>query len=111
MKRHIKVFHPETLAETVHETKTECEESDNIAMALSGQEEASSDVEEETPNNEKPSDDESSLAKKMNDFNDLLDEEGREEDEENEEPIAAGMDEGGDEGELVKSEEPSERLH
>jgi len=43
----------------------------------------------------------------MNDFNDLLDEEGR---EENEEPIAAGMDEGGDEGELVKSEEPSERL-
>ena len=44
----------------------------------------------------------------MNDFNDLLDEEGREEDEENEEPIAAGMDEGGDEGELVKSEEPSE---
>ena len=110
LKRHIKVFHPETLAETVHETKTECEESDNIAMALSGQEEASSDVEEETPNNEKPSDDESSLAKKMNDFNDLLDEEGREEDEENEEPIAAGMDEGGDEGELVKSEEPSERL-
>ena len=108
MKRHIKVFHPETLAETVHETKTECEESDNIAMALSGQEEASSDVEEETPNNEKPSDDESSLAKKMNDFNDLLDEEGREEDEENEEPIAAGMDEGGDEGELVKSEEPSD---
>ena len=107
MKRHIKVFHPETLAETVHEFKTECEESDNIAMALSGQEEASSDVEEETPNNEKPSDDESSLAKKMND---LLDEEGREEDEENEEPIAAGMDEGGDEGELVKSEEPSERL-
>ena len=76
-------------------------------MALSVQEEASSDVEEETPNNEKPSDDESSLAKKMNDFNDLLDEEGR---EENEEPIAAGMDEGGDEGELVKSEEPSERL-
>ena len=110
MKRHIKVFHPETLAETVHETKTECEESDYIAMALSVQEEASSDVEEETPNNEKPSDDESSLAKKMNDFNDLLDEEGREEDEENEEPIAAGMDEGGDEGELVKSEEPSERL-
>ena len=48
------------------------------------------------------------MAKKMNDFNDLLDEEGREEDEENEEPIAAGMDEGGDEGELVKSEEPSE---
>ena len=45
------------------------------------------------------------MAKKMNDFNDLLDEEGR---EENEEPIAAGMDEGGDEGELVKSEEPSE---
>ena len=76
-------------------------------MALSGQEEASSDVEEQTPNNEKPSDDESSLAKKMNDFNDLLDEEGR---EENEEPIAAGMDEGGDEGELVKSKEPSERL-
>ncbi len=37
-----------------------------------------------------------------------LDEEGR---EENEESIAAGMDEGGDEGELVKSEEPSERLH
>ena len=110
LKRHIKVFHPETLAETVHETKTECEESDNIAMALSVQEEASSDVEEETPNNEKPSEDESSLAKKMNDFNDLLDEEGREEDEENEEPIAAGMDEGGDEGELVKSEEPSERL-
>ena len=110
LKRHIKVFHPETLAETVHETKTECEESDNIAMALSVQEEPSSDVEEETPNNEKPSDDESSLAKKMNDFNDLLDEEGREEDEENEEPIAAGMDEGGDEGELVKSEEPSERL-
>ena len=47
MKRHIKVFHPETLAETVHEFKTECEESDNIAMALSVQEEASSDVEEE----------------------------------------------------------------
>ena len=46
----------------------------------------------------------------MNDFNDLLDEEGREEDEENEEHIVAGMDEGGDEGELVKSEEPSERL-
>ena len=37
--------------------------------------------------------------------------EGREEDEEKEEPIAAGMDEGGDEGELVKSEELSERLH
>ena len=80
-------------------------------MALSVQEEPSSDVEEETPNIEKkPSDDESSLAKKMSDFNNLLDEEGREEDEENEEPIAAGMDEGGDEGELVKSEEPSERL-
>ena len=39
-----------------------------------------------------------------------LDEEGREEDKEKEEPIAAGMDEGGDEGELVKSKEPSERL-
>ena len=50
------------------------------------------------------------MAKKMNDFNDLLDEEGREEDEENEEPITAGMDEGGDEGELVKSEKPSERF-
>ena len=84
MKRHIKVFHPETLAETVHETKKENEESDNIAMALSVQEEASSD--EETPNNEKPSDDESSLAKKMNDLNELLDE-------------------------LVKSEELYERLH
>ena len=87
----MKIFYPETLAETVHETKTESEESDNIAMALSVQEEASSDVEKETPNNEKPSDDESSLSKKMNDFNDLLDEEGREEDEENEEPIAAGI--------------------
>ena len=32
LKRHIKVFHPETLAETVHETKTESEESVNIAM-------------------------------------------------------------------------------
>ena len=84
MKIHIKVFHPETLAETVHETKKENEESDNIAMALSVQEEASSD--EETPNNEKPSDDESSLAKKMNDLNELLDE-------------------------LVKSEELYERLH
>ena len=71
---------------------------------------SSSDVEDETYN-EKPSEDESSLAKKMNDFNDLLDEEGREEDEENEEPIAAGMDEGGGEGELVKSEELYERLH
>ena len=39
-----------------------------------------------------------------------LDEEGREEDKENEEPIAAGRDEGGDEGELAKSEEMSERL-
>ena len=46
----------------------------------------------------------------MNDFNDLLDEEGREEDEEKQEPFAAGMEEGGDEGELVKSKEPSERL-
>ncbi len=46
----------------------------------------------------------------MNDFNDLLDEEGREEDEENDKPITDGMDEGGDEGELVKSVEPSERL-
>ena len=45
------------------------------------QEEANSDVEEET-SNEKPSEDESSLAKKMNDFNELLDEEGREVDEE-----------------------------
>ena len=57
MKRHIKVFHPETLAETVHETKTESEESDYIAMALSVHEEASSDVEEATPNNEKTSGD------------------------------------------------------
>ena len=40
-----------------------------------------------------------------------LDEEGREEDKEKEEPIAAGMDEGGGEGKLVKSEEPYERLH
>ena len=87
MKRHIKVFHPETLAETVHETKTECEESDNIAMALSVQEEPSSDVEEETPNNEKPSDDESSLAKKMNDLYVMLDEEGRDEDEEKRNPL------------------------
>ena len=78
-------------------------------MNNSVQEEANYDVEEET-SNEKPSEDESSLAKKMNDFNDLLDEEGREEDEENEEPIAAGRDEGGDEGELAKSEEMSERL-
>ena len=62
-------------------------------MALSVQEESSSDVEEETPNNEKPSDDESSLAKKMNDLNELLDEEGRDEDEEREGPIAVGMDE------------------
>ena len=46
----------------------------------------------------------------MNDYNDALDEEGREEDEVNEEPIAAGMHEGGDEGELVKSEELSERI-
>ena len=51
------------------------------------------------------------MAKKMNDFNELLDEEGREEDEEKEELIAAGMDEGGGEGELVKSEELYERLH
>ena len=79
-------------------------------MNNSVQEEANSDVEEET-SNEKPSEDESSLAKKMNDINDLLDEEGRDEDEEKEEPIAAGMDEGGGEGELVKSEEPYERLH
>ena len=75
------------MAETVHETKTESEESDNIAMALSVQEEASSDVEEETPNNEKPSEDESSLAKKMNDLNELLDEEGRDEDEEKRNPL------------------------
>ena len=34
LKRHIKVFHPETLAETVHETKTECEESDNISYGI-----------------------------------------------------------------------------
>ena len=40
-----------------------------------------------------------------------MDEEGREEDKEKEEPIAAGMDEGGGEGKLVKSEEPYERLH
>ena len=58
-----------------------------IAMALSVQEEPSSDVEEETPNNEKPSDDESSLAKKMNDLNELLDEEGRDEDEEKRNPL------------------------
>ena len=44
-------------------------------MNNSVQEEANSDVEEET-SNEKPSEDESSLSKKMNDFNDLLDEEG-----------------------------------
>ena len=50
-------------------------------MNNSVQEEANSDVEEET-SNEIPSEDESSLAKKMNDFNELLDEEGREEDEE-----------------------------
>ena len=31
--------------------------------------------------------------------------------EEKEEPIAVGMDEGGGEGKLVKSEEPHERLH
>ena len=82
----MKIFHPETLAETVHETKTESEESDNIAMSLSVQEEASSDVEEETYN-EKPSVDESSLAKKMNDLNELLDEEGRDEDEEKRNPL------------------------
>ena len=51
------------------------------------------------------------MAKKMNDINDLLDEEGRDEDEEKEEPIAAGMDEGGGEGELVNSEELYERIH
>ena len=67
----MKVSHHEFLAETVYET--ESEESDYIAMALSVQEEASSYVEEET-SNEKPSEDESSLAKKMNDINDLLDE-------------------------------------
>ena len=55
-------------------------------MNNSVQEEANSDVEEET-SNEKPSEDESSLAKKMNDINDLLDEEGREEDEENRNPL------------------------
>ena len=78
-------------------------------MNNSVEEEANYDVEEET-SNEIPSEDESSLAKKMNDINDLLDEEGRDEDEEREVPIAVGMDEGGYEGELVKSEEPSERL-
>ena len=50
------------------------------------------------------------MAKKMNDLNELLDEEGRDEDEEKE-PIAAGMEEGEGEGELVKSEELYERLH
>ena len=79
-------------------------------MNNSVQEEANYDVEEET-SNEIPSEDESSLAKKMNDINDLLDEEGRDEDEEREEPIAVGMDEGGGEGELVNSEELYERLH
>ena len=36
---------------------------------------------------EKPSEDESSLAKKMNDLNELLDEEGRDEDEEKRNPL------------------------
>ena len=49
-------------------------------MNNSVQEEANYDVEEET-SNEIPSEDESSLAKKMNDINDLLDEEGRDDDE------------------------------
>ena len=55
-------------------------------MNNSVQEEANSDVEEET-SNEKPSEDESSLAKKMNDLNELLDEEGRDEDEEKRNPL------------------------
>ena len=55
-------------------------------MNNSVQEEANSDVEEETFN-EKTSEDESSLAKKMNDINDLLDEEGRDEDEEKMNPL------------------------
>ena len=56
----MKVFHHEFLAETVYETMTESEVGDYIAMALSVpvnnsvQEEANSDVEEET-SNEKPS--------------------------------------------------------
>ena len=76
----MKIFHPETLAETVHLNKTES------TSALSVQEDAISDVEEETYN-EKPSEDESSLAKKMNDLNELLDEEGRDEDEEKRNPL------------------------
>ena len=76
----MKIFHPETLAETVHQNRTES------TSALSVQEDAISDVEEETYN-EKPSEDESSLAKKMNDLNELLDEEGRDEDEEKRNPL------------------------
>ena len=80
LKRHMKIFHPEILTETVHQNKTES------ISALSVQEDAISDVEEETYN-EKPSVDESSLAKKMNDLNELLDEEGRDEDEEKRNPL------------------------
>ena len=76
----MKIFHPEILTETVHQNKTES------ISALSVQEDAISDVEEETYN-EKPSEDESSLAKKMNDLYVMLDEGGRDEDEEKRNPL------------------------
>ena len=119
LKRHMKVFHPESLAETVHESsKTESKANEFLASALSVEEEeadmdATSDFEEETSNEEI---EDESIVTKINDLNSLIDEEGREE-EENKENVELSKEEsdstagGGDEGELVICEEPSiERL-
>lgn len=96
----MKIFYPETLAETVRETKTESEESDTkLRHYLLKKKPTLMLKRRQTMKN----------LQRMNQHS--LDEEGREEDKEKEEPIAAGMDEGGGEGKLVKSEEPYERLH
>ena len=80
----MKIFYPETLAETVRETKTESEESDTkLRHYLLKKKPTLMLKRRQTMKN----------LQRMNQHS--LDEEGREEDREKEETIAAGMDEGG----------------
>ena len=108
LKRHMKVFHAEHLAEPVPDSSAESNGNEFVALASSVEEEASMDATtegEEEVSNEEIEDD--SILTKIEDLNHLI-EEGREEEEEVEN-VEPGMEESGD---LVIYEEPSlERLH
>ena len=95
----MKIFYPETLAETVRETKTESEESDTkLRHYLLKKKPTLMLKRRQTMKN----------LQRMNQHS--LDEEGREEDKEKEEPIAAGMDEDDEEKDVSAENETKEAV-